>query len=97
MNSARHTRNVFIVEVFYAKAQTAVNAISERACISDRGSAGGGTGHGAPCEMALPSSNGAPNRCCRSDQATSNRSRFMTLSHAATKSLTNFFCESLHA
>jgi len=28
------------------------------------------------------------------DQARSNRSRFMTLSHAATKSCTNFSCES---
>jgi len=30
-------------------------------------------------------------------QARSNRSRLMTLSHAATKSRTNFACESLHA
>ena len=31
---------------------------------------------------------------CRLDQATSKRSRFMTLSHAATKSRTNFSFES---
>ena len=30
------------------------------------------------------------------DQARSNRSRFMTLFHAATKSFTNFSCESAH-
>jgi hypothetical protein len=33
----------------------------------------------------------------RRDQARSNRSRFMTLSHAATKSSTNLRFESLHA
>ena len=31
------------------------------------------------------------------DQARSNRSRFITLVHAATKSRTNFSCESSHA
>ena len=36
-------------------------------------------------------------RSSRQDQASSNRSRFMTFSHAATKSCTNAGCESSHA
>ena len=38
-----------------------------------------------------------PLRAPRRDQARSKRSRFMTLSHAATKSRTNACCESSHA
>jgi hypothetical protein len=62
---------------------------------------------GAPCAPDERSSQGAPhvragdrmeeNRSPargRRDQPRSNRSRFMTLSHAATKSCTNFCCES---
>jgi hypothetical protein len=40
---------------------------------------------------------GSPRRSCRGDHTRSNRSRFMTLSHAATKSRVNFSCESAQA